>query len=74
MLKVSERTCTGNIFWEVGDHFQDPKVSEGTCMVLRAYLPIIRTYLLDDIYIYISLHIYVVNTDSHVYGDRSICS
>ena len=31
VLKVSEGTCTENIFRGMGDHFQVRKVSEGTC-------------------------------------------
>ena len=37
VLKVSEGTCTGQIFLGVGDHSQVLTVSEGTCTVLRTY-------------------------------------
>ena len=35
VLKASEGTCNGKVFWGVGDHFQVLKVSEGTWSVLR---------------------------------------
>ena len=50
VLKVSE--------W-VGGHFQVLKVSEGTCTVLRAYLPIHALYMYTQAYIYIYIYLYI---------------
>ena len=38
---MSEGTCSGQIFWGVGDHFQVLEVSEGTCTVLCIALSIV---------------------------------